>query len=131
MSGRMALVLIAGMIAPGATPAASTASGFRACARFIVGRANSTAYPNGQLPARGREAGSSCVVLRRIARRIQDGAYRVPAWAWAPPPAFGPPFLIRDQGKDWACDVHNNGLSGPSYAVRCDRTSARLSWSTG
>jgi hypothetical protein len=131
VASRIALLLVIGLIAAASTAAASAASGFRTCGRFIVGRANSTAYPNMQLPARGRETGSSCVVLRRIARRIQAGTYRIPAWAWAPSPAFGAPFLIRDEGRDWACDVQNNGSSGPSYAVRCDRTSARLSWSTG
>jgi hypothetical protein len=127
--------LAAGFISAAAAaaivPAASAAPRFRSCARFIVGKANSTAYPHMQLPARGRESGSSCTTLHRVARRINNGTYRVPAWAWVASPAYGPPFLISDEGRAWACDVQNDGLSGPSYTVRCDNASARLSWSTG
>lgn len=81
-----------------------------------------------QLPARGRQSGSSCAVVRRIARRINAGSYRTPSWAWVTYPAYGPPFLVRDRSRAWACDVQNGGLSGPSYAVRCtsDSRSARV-----
>jgi hypothetical protein len=57
--------------------------------------------------------------------------YRIPGWGWVASPAYGPPFLISDEGHAWACDVQNDGLSGPSYAIRCDRENARLAWSTG
>jgi hypothetical protein len=111
---------------------ASSASAARpACPQFIVGQANSTAYPNQQLPARGRQVDSSCATLQRMARKIENGTYRIPAWAWVPAPAYGPPFLIRDRGRPWACDVQNNGLSGPSDTFRCDSNNARLWWSTG
>jgi hypothetical protein len=128
----LAAGLIAVAIAVSATvSSASAGSRFQSCPRFIVGKANSTAYPKMQLPARGRESGSSCATLHRIARRINNGTYRIPDWAWVASPAYGPPFLINDNGRAWACDVQNNGLSGPSYAVRCDRANAQLSWSTG
>ena len=123
--------LISGTVAAAIVPTASAVSRFHSCPRFIVGHANSTAYPNMQLPARGRESGSPCATLHRIARRINNGKYRIPAWAWVASPAYGPPFVINDQGRAWACDVQNDGLSGPSYAVRCDNENARLSWSTG
>jgi hypothetical protein len=122
---------ISGAVAVGLVPSASAVSRFHSCPRFIVGQANSTAYPNMQLPARGRESRSSCTTLRRMARRIDAGEYRVPAWAWVASPAFGPPFLVTDEAPAWACDVQNNGLSGPSYTIRCDSKTARLSWSTG
>jgi hypothetical protein len=127
----LAVALVSVGLAAAIVPSAAARSQFIVCPRFIVGKANSTAYPNMQLPARGRESSSSCATLHRIARRINSGAYRIPSWAWVASPAYGPPFLISDQRRAWACDVQNNGLSGPSYAVRCDRGSARLLWSTG
>jgi hypothetical protein len=123
--------LISSAVAAAIVSPASATSRYHHCSRFIVGRANSTAYPNMQLPARGRESRSSCTTLDRVARRIHNGKYRVPTWAWVASPAYGPPFLISDEGHAWACDVQNNGLSGPSYAVRCDNRNARLAWSTG
>jgi hypothetical protein len=127
----LAAGLISCSIAAASVPSASAQPPFRSCPRFTVGRANSTAYPNMQLPARGRESGSSCSTLHRIARRINNGMYRIPGWGWVASPEYGPPFLISDEGYAWACDVQNNGLSGPSYAIRCDRENARLAWSTG
>jgi hypothetical protein len=101
------------------------------CSRFIVGQANSTAYPNRQLPARGTEVRSSCATLRRIARRLQSGKYRVPSKAFALPPAWGSPSPVRDNGRRWMCEFQNRGASGPTYGARCTSGSSQLNWSVG
>lgn len=101
------------------------------CGRFIVGEANSTAYADMELPARGVASDASCATLKRIARRLHDGTYRIPSDAWEQAPAYGRSFTIRDRGKRWSCRVQNIGASGPSYAVRCRRSYAVLRWRTG
>jgi hypothetical protein len=66
-----------------------------------------------------------------MARRLNDGTYKVPPDASARAPAYGTPFSVHDVGLTWSCRLQNRGLSGPSYAVRCNRVSARISWQVG
>lgn len=101
------------------------------CARFIVGRADSSAYPDLQLPASGTALGSSCVILRRIARGLQTGTYRLPSTGFARAPEWGTPFVVRDVGQEWTCRFQSRGASGPTYAVRCNRGATELSWHVG
>ena len=126
----IALGLEIGALHPGVGVGAPSLAVHR-CATFIVGEANSTAYPDQRLPARGIARGASCVTLRRIARRLNDGTYPVPAYAPAPAPRWGRYFPVHDGGRRWSCQLQNRGASGPSYAVRCRSGSARLDWNTG
>src|SRR3954463_6229211 len=73
-------------------PVGSAQAAKKTCGRFIVGRANSSAYRNFRLPARGTADGSSCVTLRRIARRLHTGRYKLPNRAFANAPKWGPVF---------------------------------------
>lgn len=126
------LVLVIAGVLVGLGGAASDASAAGSCGSFVVGEANSTAYADRELPARGTAQRASCVTLKRIARRMHDGTYPVPSKAGAPAPDYGAPFAVRDRGKRWSCRLQNRGASGPSYAVRCTRPSgSRLRWSTG
>lgn len=100
------------------------------CPQFIVGQANSTAYPHHQLPARGTARNTSCATLRRIARRLHDGTYRIPSGSSAIAPKWGKTFHLRDHGRRWSCQLQNRGASGPTYAVRCRSGSSRLDWNT-
>ena len=129
MSGGRRFILIPLVILAGFVSVPS--AGAKDCGRFIVGEANSTAYPDRELPARGRTSGAKCRTLKRIARRLHDGTYEVPSDAHAPSPQYGPPFSVRDRGRTWSCSLQNRGLSGPSYAIRCHRGAARLRWRTG
>jgi len=125
------VTVAAALLCATATATAGATAGSHKCARFIVGRANSTAYPHMQLPARGTASGASCATLRRIARGLNNGAYRVPSHAGAQAPAYGRPFKITDRGRQWRCRVQDIGLSGPTYAVKCTSASAALRWQVG
>lgn len=103
----------------------------RSCGRFVIGKANSTAYARLRLPARGSATSANCTTLRGIARRLHDGTYRLPASAFARAPEWGRPAPVRHAGVTWKCRVQNVGLSGPSYRVRCARDRALLVWRTG
>ena len=120
---------VAAVIASAPTSTAATHE--RSCGRFIVGQANSTAYPKMKLPARGTVVIAACSTLRRIARRLHDGTYRIPSSAQAPPFKWGRPFTVRDQGRTWSCQLQHQGGSGPTYALRCRRGAARLRWHAG
>jgi hypothetical protein len=125
---RLVLVLTGFALAVVAFPASASAA---TCARFIVGEANSSAYPDFELPARGFTAGASCATLRRVARRLHDGTYTVPKNA-AKTEDFGPPFQVRDGGISWKCRLWSKGGSGPTYDVVCSRAAARvMSWNAG
>jgi hypothetical protein len=117
-------------IAPAALATASE-GGVTHCRRFIVGQANSTAYPHHRLPARGTATGVSCATLERIARRVNDGTYRIPPGSTAVPPNWGKAFTVRDRRRRWACQLQNRGASGPTYAVRCRSGRSQLAWNTG
>lgn len=114
------------------TAPATAAEPGNACARFIVGTANSTAYDDGGLPARGFARGDTCTTLKRIARNMQGGRIPIPQGSayHARPPKFGRAFKIYDR-KTWMCRIQNRGASGPSYAVRCTRPGASLRWTAG
>jgi hypothetical protein len=126
------LLIAAGLPAvpsAGARPSASTA---KSCSRFIVGKANTTRYRRFRLPARGTVSRASCVTLRRIARRMHTGKYKVPAKAIVPAPRWGRPVRVRDGRRRWSCRLQSRGDSGPKYAVRCSsRGGHRLRWRTG
>lgn len=103
----------------------------RRCGRFVIGKANSTAYARLRLPARGSVTSASCTTLRGIARRLHDGTYRLPSSAFARAPQWGIPAPVRHAGVTWNCRVQNVGMSGPSYRVRCARNRALMTWATG
>ena len=127
------LVRLAGFLAAAsllAIPASASAAPV-SCSKFVIGRANSTAYPHFRLPARGSVNGASCSTLRRIAKRLHRGAYDIPDDAGAIAPDWGEVFRIDDRGRTWSCRLQNRGGSGPSYAVRCRSRSAALTWRTG
>jgi hypothetical protein len=128
---RIALVTVLAVVVAG-SPGLSVASTptVRRCSQFIVGRANSSAYPNMQLPARGTATGVPCLTLRRIARRLQSGQYPVSAGSFARAPLWGHWFSLRDV-RLWQCQGQNRGASGPTYGVRCNNGTARLWWSVG
>jgi hypothetical protein len=110
--------------------AIATAATSHTCHTFVIGPANSTAYPRHQLPARGVASGASCSTLRRIARRLNSGTYPIPLDAGAKG-HYGRPFAVHDRGKRWSCRFEAIGGSGPTYAIRCASGAARLSWRTG
>lgn len=103
----------------------------KSCGRFIVGEANSTAYPGLRLPARGSVERAACSTLRRVARRLHDGSYVVPDAAQSRGSEFGSSFTVRDNGRKWSCRLRHEGGSGPTYEVRCRRAGSRLRWKTG
>lgn len=109
----------------------SAPAGAATCGRFIVGEANSSAYPGFRLPARGKAVRASCDTLRRIARRLHDGTYPVPRGAGEQAPDFGRSFRVKDRGRSWRCQLQLRGGSGPTYAMACERKQARLTWNTG
>lgn len=119
--------IVVGALLAGPTWAAAGTS----CGRFVIGEANSTSYADGELPARGVATRTSCVTLKRIARRLHDGTYPVPDGAGRPAPGWGEAFTVRDRGRRWSCRLQNIGASGPSYAMRCKRRAAALRWTTG
>ncbi|MTD47290.1 hypothetical protein GKE82_24095 [Conexibacter sp. W3-3-2] len=123
------LLIAAAIAAPllaGAPPAAAAT-----CPQFIIGQANSSAYPDFQLPARGSTKNASCATLQNIARRLHDGTYQVPDAA-AGRGTYGRAFTVRHAGKAWRCRLRSDGGSGPTYAMRCSRPSgAQLRWTTG
>jgi hypothetical protein len=106
-------------------------SGTTSCGPFTVGEANSSAYPNRDLPARGSATGSRCTTLERIARRLHSNEYKLPDSAFVNAPEWGPQFSLSDEGSNWKCQFQSHGLSGPSYAVRCSNKTARLRWRAG
>ncbi len=107
-------------------------TGTRSCRKFIVGRANSTAYARMRLPARGSIIGkASCKMLVRVARGVQSGRHRVPRSALTRPGRYGRPFALRDSGKKWRCRYKRIGASGPTYAVSCGSNEAKMQWRTG
>lgn len=124
-TGALAATLTTGLLA--VVPAAHAAT----CKRFVVGQANSTAYADGKLPARGTTTKASCATLRGLARGIQSGAYPVPTDAVGQS-LFGAPFTVRHQGRSWRCRYAAQGGSGPTYAVRCTRPGGvAASWTVG
>jgi hypothetical protein len=125
------LVPVGGLVILAFSASVSSAAPNISCGRFIVGKANSTAYPNFQLPAQGSASGAPCSTLTRVARRLNAGTYKIPSGVAARPPSYGPPFSVRDAGRIWFCRLQNRGLSGPSYAVRCSRGATRLRWQVG
>lgn len=110
-----------------AAPAAAQA---RSCGHFTIGKSNSTSNPDGKLPAHGSATGASCRVMRRIARRLHDGTYKVPDGKRGIG-RFGSAFAIRDAGRSWSCRLMWIGSSGPSYRMRCSSGGARLAWEAG
>jgi hypothetical protein len=100
----------------------------KACGRFVIGEANSTRYPNGELPAHRGASGASCKTLKRIARWLHNG---MPARAIRATTRLGPILSVHDRGRTWSCRLQNHGLSGPSYAARCNRQHGRLRWRGG
>jgi hypothetical protein len=128
----MSRAVLATLAACCVVAASASAAGRQvSCARFVVGRANSTAYPRGELPARGVARGVPCKTLRRVARRLNDGTYPIPQGASARAPRYGRPFAVRDRGLTWTCRLQTIGGSGPTYAVKCSHRSARMRWRTG
>lgn len=101
------------------------------CRRFIVGRANSTAYPHLRLPAHGVASGVSCATLRRIARGLNNGSYPIPPGVGAHAPHYGRAFSVLDRKRKWSCRLEQIGGSGPTYAVKCSSGSARVRWHVG
>lgn len=128
---RAGLILVTSAVWFVAVAVAAPAAGLIDCRTFIVGPANSTAYRHHNLPARGTVRHASCATLRRIARGLNSGTYRIPSGATAAQPHWGRTFAVRDLGRRWACELQNRGASGPTYAVRCRSGSSRLAWSTG
>jgi hypothetical protein len=126
---RTALAVMALAISISATSLASTPEPHQ-CPQFVVGRADSSAYPRMQLPARGTATGVRCPNLKRVARGLYSGRYRIPASSSAQAPRWGDWFSVRNV-RLWSCQLQNRGLSGPTYAVRCASGRDRLWWSAG
>jgi hypothetical protein len=130
MTRRLRILTAAGVatISLALVPAGAAA---KSCPEFTVGKANSTSYPDGRLPARGaRATGVSCRRLRSLARAFQRGALSIPDDArgfgeW------GPSFDITHSGLDWSCRLWWVGGSGPSYKFRCRHGSRSARWSVG
>lgn len=116
-----------------ATPGPAQRSGVdQLCPDFVVGQANSTAYPKHRLPATGGIRGSTCDTLRTFARRMHRGRYEVRRSARAP--KWSADFAVRHAGRTWTCRFQSLGASGPSYSVRCRRGGAggpRIAWTAG
>lgn len=128
---RKSVLAAAVAIALVASASASTSGKLVPCGKFIIGKANSTAYSGGKLPAHGSEQGSSCKTLKRIARRLHSGKYPIPKGSGAPAPRYGKVFYIVDRQRQWGCRLQNRGASGPTYAIKCSSSAARLRWHTG
>ncbi|MCK9249481.1 MAG: hypothetical protein M0P31_10975 [Solirubrobacteraceae bacterium] len=106
-----------------------SASRTRRCGRFIIGRANSTAYPGMRLPATGRVRNAACSTLRAIGRRIYRGRARIPRIAVAP--GWGRAGAVRVGRQTWRCAGQQRGGSGPTFGLRCSRGGKRITIDAG
>jgi hypothetical protein len=108
--------------------------GDRACASFVVGRANSTAYDEMRLPASGAVRKAPCARLRSLSRAFQGGKVRIPRGSTAMAPKWGRSFVVKHRAERWRCRYQGIGQSGPTYQVSCTRGatgSAGMRWRTG
>lgn len=119
-------IAVAGVMALGAQPAQA-----RGCPGFIVGKANSTAYEDGKLPAKRAAAkGIQCSSLRGLARAFHRGTIEIPEGSMSSG-AWGDPFEIEYRGRQWNCEFWSIGLSGPSYKLRCTWGDRQARWTVG
>ena len=128
---RLRTAIVCFALATAASAAMPAGAAAKTCPKFTVGKANSSSYSNGKLPARRVKAtGISCKKVRILARAFQSGGIDFPDVSDALG-GWGDDFEISHGGLDWTCRVWWIGGSGPSYKLTCRGDGRRARWEVG